>query len=714
MSEELFLGKRVIVDIEGNSLNPDLIHCIVCRDIDTNEVFKFRPESPLGGHHDFKDAFITFAKDVSLWVGHNIIAYDMIFINKLIKEDLITLDKVLDTLVLSRLFRPVAPPFNLKNSYSRREGHSLAAWGKYLGEYKTHFDDWSKFSEEQLDYCVQDTLVTLKIFEELWYKEGKSFSRESIDLEHKVAYMLRIQELNGFYLDRQKAEKLVNETQELLNKMSEDLVKLFPPTFTFVRELPVTVNKDGTYGAVFARILNKYQTDPELKAEKRDDSTYVLYAKEHFNPQSPTQIAKRLLAIGWQPKVFTEKGNIKTDKKTLEEAIIDLLKDNPQLEGLRCLANYSIVADRNQKALKWLELASEDGRVHGKVNPIGAGTHRCSHYDDNMANIARVVTKSVKRKDDEDKYLLFYELTKDLKEFDRFDKNKIFLKANEKEVEFALTGLQGAYGWDSRDCWCASSPEYCIVGADASGIQLRALAHYMNDQEYIKQILEGDIHVVNQKAAGIDTRPKAKTFIYAWLLGAGDEKIGSIVGVTPEEYEELFKFAKERKRWNSTLFDQIISGLREKKRKADKKTVATIIKGFRTKEQFLDRLPALKRLKQQDIPATTKKGYLVGLDGRKLWIPSQHLAMSLYLQGFEAVIMKKAMVIYQDTLREKGIEFKQVAMVHDEFQIETRWEYAEIVGQAVVDAIRIAGEIYGSNCPLDGEYKIGKSWAQTH
>jgi DNA polymerase I len=145
-----------------------------------------------------------------------------------------------------------------------------------------------------------------------------------------------------------------------------------------------------------------------------------------------------------------------------------------------------------------------------------------------------------------------------------------------------------------------------------------------------------------------------------------------------------------------------------------KKTVATIIKGFKTKEQFLERTPALKRLKKKDMPEAVKKGYLIGLDGRKLWLPSEHLAMSIYLQGFEAVIMKQAKRNYHEELAQNKIDFKQCSFTHDEFQVETDPVHADIVGQAMVKGIIKAGEQFKTNCPLDGEYKVGKTWATTH
>jgi len=289
-----------------------------------------------------------------------------------------------------------------------------------------------------------------------------------------------------------------------------------------------------------------------------------------------------------------------------------------------------------------------------------------------------------------------------------------------------IKGLEGNFGWDSRHCWIAEQGKV-LVGADASGIQLRALSHYMNDEDYIKEVTTGDVHVANQLAAGISDRPTAKTFIYAWLLGAGDEKIGTIVGVTQEEEQALFNEASKEFRWNRfrhnidkkpNKYDNLLwfvsDKLRNENRKVDKKTVSTIIKGYFTKKKFLENLPALKRFKEIDIKESANNGFMVGLDGRKIWVPSEHLAMGAFLQGFEAVIMKWAMILYQNRLTTDNVPFKQVGYVHDEFQIETSPEYADQVGKTVVWSIEEAGKLLGSNCPLTGEFHVGASWGETH
>ena len=646
--------------------------------MDTGERFKFSPNSPFSGHTDFRDAFITFAKTVSKFYGHNIIGYDAPNINRCMGEECIKWQDCEDTLVLSRLLRPTAPFREVPGCYNRQWGHSLGAWGRYLNFPKGDFSDWSKYSELMGEYCDRDVDLGILIVNALRL-EKKGFSQQSIDLEHAVAHMLWLQVDNGFYLDQTKANKLFNETKELLESMNAKLQTLFPPSPKLVSNYVPKINKDGTRSKVSERIVRTYSTTPGYAAAIKEDGSYDLYQDETFNPNSGQQVAQRLLGLGWKPKYYTEKGSIKTDKGSMEDALLTLLEAHPSKPELKCLVDYGVIDDRCTKAAKWLELANlpewGDGRVHGSVIGVGASTHRMAHFKDNMANIASVEVGSDKK---------------------------------------PILGLPGGYGWDCRDCWTVPSPDHCLIGADASGIQLRALAHYMDDPEYTRVLLEGDIHEVNRQAAGIPTRHQAKTFIYGWLLGAGDEKVGNLVGVSEAEYTDLFKWAKARKHWDQTLLAYFKDKVRKSGRPATEKTIATIIKGYKTKEQFLNRTPALKKFRKEVVPAAAKAGYVVGLDGRKIWVPNEHLTMGAYLQGFESVVIKLSMKIWHEELNEKKIPFKLCATVHDEWQVESYWEYGETIGKAIVSSIQKAGVILNSNCPLDGTYKVASTWAETH
>jgi DNA polymerase I-like protein with 3'-5' exonuclease and polymerase domains len=192
----------------------------------------------------------------------------------------------------------------------------------------------------------------------------------------------------------------------------------------------------------------------------------------------------------------------------------------------------------------------------------------------------------------------------------------------------------------------------------------------MNDSDYTNLLLNADVHTANQLAAGLETRDQAKTFIYAFLYGAGDAKIGSIVGGNAKVGKVL-------------------------------------------KERFLSNTPALAKLKA-DVSQAAARGYLKGLDGRKIWIRSPHAALNSLLQGAGAVVMKKALTELDVYSKLWGIERKFVGNIHDEIQTEVITPKAHVFGRLAVSCIQAAGIHFDLNCPLDGDYKVGSNWAETH
>jgi DNA polymerase I-like protein with 3'-5' exonuclease and polymerase domains len=198
----------------------------------------------------------------------------------------------------------------------------------------------------------------------------------------------------------------------------------------------------------------------------------------------------------------------------------------------------------------------------------------------------------------------------------------------------------------------------------------------MKDENYVKTVTEGsskdgtDVHTINQRAAGLETRDQAKTFIYAFLYGAGPEKIGSIVG-------------------------------------------GSRVQGQRLIDRFLKGTPALQRLRDL-VQRYAEKGYVPGLDGRKIWVRSEHAALNSLLQGAGAIVMKKALVIFNDKITRNKWDVKMVVNVHDELQWETKPELADITGKACVESIEEAGRFFNLRCPVTGEYNVGKSWRDTH
>ena len=196
------------------------------------------------------------------------------------------------------------------------------------------------------------------------------------------------------------------------------------------------------------------------------------------------------------------------------------------------------------------------------------------------------------------------------------------------------------------------------------------LASFMNDKEYTNEILNGDIHTTNQNNAGLSTRSQAKTFIYAFLYGAGDSKIGSIVGGSQRTGSQL-------------------------------------------RQRFLENTPALAELRER-VSIASQRGYLRGLDGRCLHIRSEHSALNTLLQSAGAVVMKKALQIFTDYAPQWNLTYKLLGSIHDEYQIEAPEDQADKVGWLMVECIKAAGVALDLKCPLDGEYKVGNNWAETH
>jgi DNA polymerase-1 len=330
-----------------------------------------------------------------------------------------------------------------------------------------------------------------------------------------------------------------------------------------------------------------------------------------FNLGSRQQIGRYLKHFGWKPKAFTETGH-----PIVSEDILKNVKGIPEAE---LIASYLLVGKRIAQVRSWLEAAHEDtGRVHGYVNTNGAVTGRMTHSKPNLAQVP---------------------------------------------------SSSSLYGPECRSCWIVPKG-YKLVGIDASGLELRMLAHFMDDADYTNTILTGDIHTANQKAAGLDTRNQAKTFIYAYLYGAGDEKIGSIAG-----------------------------GGR--------------VVGKRLKDSFLKATPALAKLKE-NVAQSAAKGYITGLDGRKVFIRSEHAALNSCLQSAGSLIMKQALIILDRYAILWGIDYKFVGNIHDEFQVEVREDQASKFGALAASCIEAAGIHFKLRCPLAGEFNVGNSWADTH
>ena len=575
---------KTIVDIETDGLDPTKIWCVACKHIDSDFVkVCFNREELLK----------TIA-NTETFIGHNILGFDLPILKKLWDID-IDYRKVTDTLVLSTLFNP-----------ERKGGHSLGQWGIRLNNEKGKHTDWSKISSDMISYCMQDVILTGQVYEYLLATEKEDFSDKSVELEHMIKHIITQQVKKGFYLNEKKTHTLLSEIKSKSNEILLQVRQEVKPSVRLLREVTPRYKKDGCLAATGLQSIDR--------PHETVGGPFSMISFEPFNLGSPKQIIARMERFGWKPTEFTEKGQAKITQKNLETV------SSTAPTSIRNLAKWKMLETRVKTMEGWLDALSADGRVHGKVFPMGAVTGRMTHAEPNLANIV----------------------------------------SSDKP-----------YGTELRSCWTVENVDtHCLVGMDVKGLELRMLAHYMKDDSFISEVIDGDPHTYNQNAAGLETRSQAKTFIYALLYGAGPAKIGSIINGSSRQGKE-------------------------------------------TQEKFLRNVPKLGKL----INAVQKKanrGYIRGIDGRKLWIRQARTALNTLLQGGGAIVCKQWSIILHDEIQRRNLDAYLVNTIHDEQQYEVRKEHAEELMEIADTTMLETGEFFDMRLPLNADATMGTTWAETH
>lgn len=681
----------LIFDGEFDGLLDELTvcHCLHILDRATGERMRFSSgvyadgtPAPRSGSVEDGLRLLIEAEDIC---GHNIIGFDLKAFKKLYPW-FEPKGRIHDTLVYARLIwtnlreidaqaikKRIRPPGFTGEMVG---AHSLEAWGFRLGVFKGDYklvmearareagitDEvaiarfvWGSFNREMDDYCEQDNEGCLALLEKI---ESKEYSPEALELEIEVAKIITAQEDHGFLFDVAKAEKLTAELCIRRAELADKLRATFRPWYEPERYKGAPV--------VFT---------PKRNDKKRGYMAGVPFTKIKqvvFNPGSRDQIANRMITLfGWAPTEFTPSGEPKVDEETLGTI---------QAPEAKLLVEYLTVDKRLSQMAEgdtaWLKMVKPDGRIHGRVNPMGAVTGRMTHFKPNY-NIPKV-------------------------------------KKGESGV---LLGYEGGYGWECRSLF--KVPEDRLqVGCDAEGLELRMLGHYMarfDGGAYIRSLIYGkkedgtDAHTINQKLLQFNSRDNAKTWMYAYLYGSGAPNLGAI------QYDD---FTDQQK----AAFNAKVRVAEERAKSAgqDHQEVRTRMLGGlgrAAKERIEAGLPALGSLLSL-VKDKARRGYILGLDRRKIHIRSSHAALNSLLQGGGAVVMKKALVICDQKFKTRGWahgrEYAFVANVHDEFQIEVWPDIAEEVGRMAADSIREAGEHFDLRCPLAGAYDIGRNWAECH
>ena len=592
---------RLLFDIETNGLprqGLSHVHCIVAKDLDTGEVFRY---NDTGGRESVTTG-VNILAEADLLVGHNIAGFDIPVLQG-IYPFFEPRGKVLDTLILSRMFfpdilsrdfrkRPIGMPSKL---FGR---HSLESWGYRLGDYKGQFaktTDWSEWSNEMEDYCEQDVHVGMTLFELFSPKLSKF--EDSIQLEHDVAAIMAKQEASGWPFDVRKAQQL----ESVLRTEMDQLADQMRATFPYVDGGQMTPKRpNATRGYI------------------KDASFTKL---KEFNPTSRDHIGWAFMTWrNWQPEVFTDTGRPKID-----EGILQSIGTKEANTFGRILELQKALGQLSDGANAWLKTVTREGRIHHTCQ-LATNTGRNAHSRPNLGQ-----TSSDPRC---------------------------------RELFGPGEGMRQ-------------------VGADASGLELRMLGHYLafyDGGAFADVVVNGDIHQQNADRVGC-SRKDVKTLTYAFIYGASDKKIGASLD-----------------------------------KSLDDKKAAALGKDIRKK--FLEAIPGLDQLLKA-VNKRAESDVLKGLDGRPIRLQGKkHAALNYLLQSAGAIVCKRWNVISFNQFQQLGyawdVDFQWLGWIHDEIQLAVKPNLVNDAKFQLEWAIVQAGEYYNLRVPLAAEAKEGASWADCH
>lgn len=605
-----------VMDVEGDLIPSTVIYCLVAVNLKTKEQVVLT-DKKAGADWIAQ----RIAEDCS-FIFHNGLGYDYPTLNRLWGTSL-TVGCIIDTMILSMLYNPSLPG-----------GHSLKAWGERLKFPKIEFSDFTQLSDEMITYCIQDVLLTRLVYITLSRRmRSHGFSERGIELEHYAWDLIREQKEHGFSFNRDGAQKLYDQLRSRQADLEERAHEYWPPVYGPVRVYAGPFKKDGTKTKQLERHLELF---PEIQIDA-EAGNYTAFDYTYFDLASPKQRVEKLLELGWIPREFTDAGNPQpTNKGRLNPSLEEFVQESGNTQ-VRLLVEWMEAYNRANMINTWIQAYNPDtGCIHGSL--WLANTLRYKHSEPNTANIPAVKIG----KDDEGK-------------------------------EHALLEEAGGWTYESRALWtCRPVGDRVLVGVDAKGIQLRVLAHYLNNKDFTNELLNGDPHSYNQEIGGFRTRAIAKTFIYAFLLGAGDAKVGEIIGGSTED-------------------------------------------GRATKERFVSGFPGLGDLLANLESQVARTGRIRLCDDTPVLVPQMHARLGYLLQGDESRIMKQAMIYTHQSIINRDLDVFKVGDIHDEHQYDSlRKDSEQFAFDVCPTAFIEAGKSFNYRLPIECDAKIGYTWAQTH
>lgn len=762
-------GPRLAYDIETNGLLPDVstIHSLVIEDLDNGKVYSCAGDQgrDVEGYLSI-DYGLELLASASVAFGHNVLGYDSPVLKHLKPDWVPPFQR--DTLVLSKMIWPTDklkdldfPRWNAAKARGRPEdfpgqligAHKLEAWGYRLGkmkgeysatvkklskEYTEHgdltkvpeeyrvlatydksgrpiLDPWLRWNKPMQDYCEQDVRVTVE-FLRLCIKhlsgvasaaKGVSWSPMSVFTEHLMWVHCLEQEERGFGYDLKSGVKLASDLKNRQARLEKELKSVFGSWFQ-----PTT--KDVERGEKPAKSYSAALTQYEHKVTRRrfsektgkelkpyvgpplnhfdKDAPFVKGTIIDFNPKSRRHLGDRLQAVfGWQPTewVGKEEDQAKVDETTIKEMEESVLPQSVKEMILEYLVVSKTLGQLADGRKSWNDLCGPDGRIHGRVDPLGTVSHRGAHKDPNLGQVPSVTVKETK------------------------DATGSVIA---KEV---VLGWKGGFGAECRSLFRPGSARMpCQTGTDASGLELRLLGHYLHpydDGAFATRVSTPglDIHAENAKITGL-SRAETKTTTYAFLYGAGNLKIGIGVGVPEEQIAQLSTASSAQ---SYVRFMKKV--LKDKFVMPDKKTLALIARGSEVSKAFLNGITGLKDLKDAVTAEGQQFGFIIALDGRKLYIRKPHASLNQLLQGGGAIVCKMwalevDAILQQDHHLKPDWDYGQMGWIHDELQFEHQDGLQEVIAAASSEGMRRVAEKLNFRGELATESKHGSNWMECH
>lgn len=570
--------------------------------------------------------------------------------------------------------------------------------------------EWAAWCKPMQDYCEVDVEVTHKLLDLITghldgstkAAKGIGWHPQSVKLEADMWQLCLDIEARGYGYDKEAAIKL---TSELKNRQSELEVKLrevFKPWWQplddpikgvypkadrseVVKELPeVTIRR---YSEKTGKELKPYVGHP--KAHYSTDARFVRIKWTPFNPKSRQHLGDRLQAVfGWVP---TEFGGAKGDQAKVDETTIKAIPPEVLPVDLKEMILEYLVVSKTLGQMadgrkSWNDLCKEDGRLHGRVDPLGTVSHRGAHNNPNLGQVPSVHVDETKDETG---------------------------KVVSKEI---IEGWKGGFGGECRSLFRPGVMGWKQTGTDAAGLELRKLGHYLwpyDDGEFARRVSTPglDIHAENAKITGL-SRAETKTATYAFLYGAGNLKLGMQVGLGDDEIDDWADApsAKSYVAWAKRTFKDFVH--------PDRKTMAYLGKGADVKQKFLSGITGLKELQAAVQDEGKQFGFIIALDGRKLSIRKAHASLNQLLQGGGSIVCKKWLLEMDKILRTRGLEryidYALMAWVHDEGQYEHRPGLEEIIAEVSREAMQATARYYDFRGDLATDSKSGSNWKDCH